>query len=227
MINVFKPIKRSLRVDMRGKVFSVMTYYERLPNFCYFCGRMGHLIRDCFDNDVGLMDESKLHFGSWLSSWSWKNKGGKFSKEEGENGDLSDGSNQTVSKKNLEKMGVRTEIDDSSLKDSAISFQGGTYLIGVNAAEWVVFDKLKYGCFVGNQSTEGRSVETGHSVVMDQKVAKADAEEISSPKQRKWKRLACARGGFLEIRECGHSAGKMVMLFEEDRGLDSKQIFKD
>ncbi|KAL5770269.1 hypothetical protein ACOSP7_014423 [Xanthoceras sorbifolium] len=199
MINVFKPLKRSLRVDMRGKVFSVMTYYERLSNFCYFCGRMGHLIKDYFDNDVGLMDESKLHFGSWLRALG-RGKTGVINslRKKGENGDLSDGSNHTVSKNNLEKMGVGTEIDDRSLKDSVISFQGGTYSIGVNAAEWVVFDKRKYGCFVGNQSIEGRSVETGHSVVVDQRVAKADAKEISSPKQRKWKRLAYARGGFFK-----------------------------
>ncbi|KAL5759778.1 hypothetical protein ACOSQ2_018616 [Xanthoceras sorbifolium] len=87
LLDVLKPLKRGLRVDVGGEVFEVMTCYERLLNFCYFCGRMGHLIRDWPDNDVGLVDESKLRFGSWLRTpGPGRNRGSKSFKEEGEIG---------------------------------------------------------------------------------------------------------------------------------------------
>ncbi|KAK1551147.1 hypothetical protein Q3G72_031062 [Acer saccharum] len=49
LIDITNPLKRGLRVALGDdeKVNEVMIYYERLPNFCYYCGKIGHLVRDC------------------------------------------------------------------------------------------------------------------------------------------------------------------------------------
>lgn len=38
--------------------------YEKLPDFCYSCGRLGHVVKDC-DEHLGT-ENSQLQYGSWL-----------------------------------------------------------------------------------------------------------------------------------------------------------------
>lgn len=49
--------------------------YERLHDFCYICGRLGHTIRDCFDRDDldDDTEEIQSNFGSWLHASPLKN----------------------------------------------------------------------------------------------------------------------------------------------------------
>jgi hypothetical protein len=37
--------------------------YERLPDFCKFCGLLGHEVRECGD---GVHEEDKCQWGDWL-----------------------------------------------------------------------------------------------------------------------------------------------------------------
>lgn len=48
--------------------------YERLPNFCYLCGKLGHLNRDC---DIQVSADSHPSYGNWLRaiSGTWDRKG--------------------------------------------------------------------------------------------------------------------------------------------------------
>ncbi|KAL5855461.1 hypothetical protein ACOSQ4_005263 [Xanthoceras sorbifolium] len=69
MVNVLKPLKRGIRValGMKGvEDCNVLLCYQKLPNFCYFCGCLGHLIRDFMVNDMGLVDDSDLRFSAWF-----------------------------------------------------------------------------------------------------------------------------------------------------------------
>ncbi|KAK4424823.1 Vinorine synthase [Sesamum alatum] len=47
-LNVMIPLKRALRLRLNGGGSSIVRFtYERLPNFCYFCGKLGHIQRFC------------------------------------------------------------------------------------------------------------------------------------------------------------------------------------
>jgi hypothetical protein len=43
------------------KVYPVM--YEKLPDFCYFCGLIGHSVTECGD---GVHEEEKCQWGEWI-----------------------------------------------------------------------------------------------------------------------------------------------------------------
>ncbi|KAK4848277.1 hypothetical protein QYF36_011182 [Acer negundo] len=68
LVDVLKPLKRIVRVTAgkSRKIVTNMICYERLPNLCYFCIRIGHLIKDCPENNKGLIDDSELGFGPWM-----------------------------------------------------------------------------------------------------------------------------------------------------------------
>ncbi|KAL5799029.1 hypothetical protein ACOSQ2_003849 [Xanthoceras sorbifolium] len=46
LLDVSKPLKRGLRVNLSVNLenSTVLICYERLPNFCHYCGRLGHLL---------------------------------------------------------------------------------------------------------------------------------------------------------------------------------------
>ncbi|KAL5851560.1 hypothetical protein ACOSQ3_006678 [Xanthoceras sorbifolium] len=47
LMDISKPLQRGLKALLGddGEEISVLLCYERLPNFCYYCGRVGHLLR--------------------------------------------------------------------------------------------------------------------------------------------------------------------------------------
>ncbi|KAL5851920.1 hypothetical protein ACOSQ3_007038 [Xanthoceras sorbifolium] len=68
MVDALKPLKRGIRVALRDdeEECSVLLCYERLTNFYYCCGRMGHLLKECMENKEELVGTSNFAFGSWL-----------------------------------------------------------------------------------------------------------------------------------------------------------------
>lgn len=59
------PLQRCINTTLEegGKPHLLLLRYERLPDFYYACGRVGHVMKDCLDTNVNPKD---LQFGSWM-----------------------------------------------------------------------------------------------------------------------------------------------------------------
>ncbi|TXG61726.1 hypothetical protein EZV62_013089 [Acer yangbiense] len=69
-IDISKPLKRWLRLKL-GKTEDIVVVglkYERLPDFCFVCGRIGHVVKECTDElaRLGALDGTATRFGQWL-----------------------------------------------------------------------------------------------------------------------------------------------------------------
>ncbi|XP_019102985.1 uncharacterized protein LOC109133730 [Beta vulgaris subsp. vulgaris] len=66
LLDVTKPLRRIQQIRRReGHVVFIDVKYERLPNFCYGCGILGHIERDCLDITDEEREQEK-QWGSWL-----------------------------------------------------------------------------------------------------------------------------------------------------------------
>lgn len=65
-LDVSKPLRRIQQLKTRdGRLVVIEIKYERLPTFCYECGTIGHIERDCpMEVEEGLEEEKQ--WGAWL-----------------------------------------------------------------------------------------------------------------------------------------------------------------
>jgi hypothetical protein len=61
-VDLNKPLVRFVPMTLKEKK-KYPAQYEKLPNFCYFCGMIGHVVTECGD---GIHEPDKCHWGEWL-----------------------------------------------------------------------------------------------------------------------------------------------------------------
>ncbi|KAK4425260.1 hypothetical protein Salat_1719900 [Sesamum alatum] len=68
-LDITKPLRRVLKLHTTMGAESTLTFtYERLPNFCYWCGCLGHILKLCecqFEPGFDA-NQDPLPFGPWL-----------------------------------------------------------------------------------------------------------------------------------------------------------------
>ena len=68
-VDITKPLPRCCKLRAAGKHFGwVGIRYERLPNFCYWCGRVSHSERDCeiWLRGKGSLKREEQQYGEWM-----------------------------------------------------------------------------------------------------------------------------------------------------------------
>lgn len=71
-IDITQPLRRVIQVTgPQDQELSIPLAYERLPNFCYYCGLIGHLVKDCVKgleiaSDHGDISDENLAYGDSL-----------------------------------------------------------------------------------------------------------------------------------------------------------------
>ncbi|MBA0585917.1 hypothetical protein Gorai_016678 [Gossypium raimondii] len=66
-INVLKPLRGVVKLlDREGTKVTGVINYERLPDFYYGCGLIGHSSKTCKYNKGSALNESNLQYGSWM-----------------------------------------------------------------------------------------------------------------------------------------------------------------
>ena len=69
LLDTSKPLRRGARIRLgsKGDVVWVDVRYERLPDFCFGCGKIGHGFRECSDPATTTMVMSNsLPYGAWM-----------------------------------------------------------------------------------------------------------------------------------------------------------------
>ena len=70
--DISEPLIRGTMVKMEGKVKWLSFKYERGPDFCYTCGRIGHSERTCSASTLGRKGQQDNQFGPWLRAGGGK-----------------------------------------------------------------------------------------------------------------------------------------------------------
>lgn len=71
-IRIDKPLKRGTKIKIGNKPPTWLPItYERLPTFCYLCGMLGHLHKDCpstqdEEEKEEIIDDDCLPYGDWM-----------------------------------------------------------------------------------------------------------------------------------------------------------------
>ena len=68
-VDVTKPLCRGRKIALSGGIESWVSFrYERLPNLCYWCGKLTHMDRECpiWLKGKGVLTEKDHQYGSWL-----------------------------------------------------------------------------------------------------------------------------------------------------------------
>lgn len=72
-VDLKKPLTKGMLLEIGdNKKIWVVFKYERLPSFCYLCGTLGHMRRECDltegSSELESLSDDKLPFGEWMKA---------------------------------------------------------------------------------------------------------------------------------------------------------------
>ncbi|PNX62781.1 hypothetical protein L195_g061310, partial [Trifolium pratense] len=118
-IDLRKPLKRGTVIKYKGTNLRIFFKYERLPTFCYVCGKIGHQIKDCEElegegaPDYEDIEEKELPFGQWLRASPLPKFTSELKKDSSDGSCsrslFSDSCNSKATTKNNKETGVEVE----------------------------------------------------------------------------------------------------------------------
>ncbi|KAK6121173.1 hypothetical protein DH2020_045094 [Rehmannia glutinosa] len=66
-LDITKPLRRVVKASLHGSDYILPVKYERLPNFCYYCGIIGHGDRDCETRILATTESTTGNlYGPWM-----------------------------------------------------------------------------------------------------------------------------------------------------------------
>ncbi|KAL8552031.1 hypothetical protein ACS0TY_000913 [Phlomoides rotata] len=76
-VDTGKPLKQEIKLAQKNDTYLwVPIKYERLPSFCFICGMLGHMRRECDladdERDIQSLPDNILPFGDWMRASPYK-----------------------------------------------------------------------------------------------------------------------------------------------------------
>ncbi|KAK1592224.1 hypothetical protein Q3G72_021434 [Acer saccharum] len=165
LIDVTNPLKRGLRVALGDdeKVNEVMICYERLPNFCYYCGKIGHLVRDCPLNTKEITSSFGFKFGPWMRAVSRTRSKGTGEKKNSPEGSREGGSSDTLGENQRKESsrGSRPEINN---EDSMIIVENAENLRVKGSTKWNMGKDSRVLLTDGEQLESMTELKSGNTI---------------------------------------------------------------
>jgi hypothetical protein len=142
LIDLRKPLKRGTVIRYQDRSLKVFFKYERLPTFCFVCGRIGHQLKECEEAEVleeagyEEIEEKELGFGPWLRA-SPLPKVSFESRKDSSSGNCSKNLFASTSTSKCEESGT-VKLDDVEVEQQKVLAQEA-----VNAVSPILSDKEK------------------------------------------------------------------------------------
>ncbi|XP_024642377.1 uncharacterized protein [Medicago truncatula] len=186
-IDLRNPLKRGIVLKYQKRSLWIFFKYERLPNFCYKCGRIGHQMKEC-EEETGQdgegytdVEEQDQAYGSWMRASPLPKFQVEFKKEP---------STGTCSKSLFSST--------SSSKGSEAGEEKTSKVLAVNEEETPMITKQKDVVVVSPEATskaiEGVA-ETLGSVSISQKFAAGvEGKKEETQVRKKWNRQKGPKG---------------------------------
>ncbi|KAL5823584.1 hypothetical protein ACOSQ3_021568 [Xanthoceras sorbifolium] len=113
VVDITKPLRRCLKLDLdgTGKPSILLLRYERLPEYYFHCGQLGHTVRECL-SVASTTEETNQNYeyGAWLRATSPV----RVRRQQREDGDASTTKQRSLIETMVEGRGVTTETKDGA-----------------------------------------------------------------------------------------------------------------